>query len=81
MADKLSNNKVGLIVGIFSALMHALWSVLVASVPGLLQQFLDWMYVLHSLKPIWVITSFDLMNSILLIALTFVTGYALGWVL
>jgi hypothetical protein len=80
MVDKLNNNQVGLIVGIFFALTHALWAILVALVPVLLQQFLDWMYVLHSLKPIWVITSFDLMNAILLIVMTFVIGYALGWV-
>jgi len=80
MVDKLNNNQVGLIAGIFFALMHALWALFVALVPGLLQQFLDWMFVLHSLKPVWVITSFDLMNAILLIVMTFVIGYALGWV-
>ena len=80
MVDKLNNNQIGLIVGIFLALMHAIWALFVAVTPELLQQFIDWMFILHSLKPIWVITSCDLMNAILLIILTFVIGYALGWV-
>lgn len=80
MGEKLNNNKIGLIIGIFFALMHAIWALFVAVMPGLLQQFIDWMFILHSLKPIWVITSFDFINAILLIILTFVIGYVFGWV-
>jgi len=80
MVDKLNNNQIGLIAGIFFALMHAVWAFFVAVMPGLLQQFIDWIFVLHSIEPVWVITSFNLLNAILLIVLTFVIGYVLGWV-
>lgn len=75
-----NKNKIGLIFGIFLAVMHALWSLAVAVMPGYLQKFLDWAFELHSLKPIYVITSFNLVNAILLVALTFVVGYVFGWV-
>jgi len=79
MADKLNKNQIGLITGSFLALLHALWALLVAVIPGLLQQFLDWVFALHFLQPVWVVTSFDLVNAILLVALTFAEGYVLGW--
>jgi ABC-type microcin C transport system permease subunit YejE len=80
MGEKLNSNQIGLIFGIFLALIHTLWALLVAVIPGTLQEFLDWVFALHFLKPIYVITSFDFINAILLVVLTFVVGYALGWV-
>jgi type II secretory pathway component PulF len=79
MANKLNKNQVGLICGVFLAAIHAIWALLVAVVPDLLQQFLDWVFGLHFLMPIYVVTSFNFVNAILLVALTFVGGFALGW--
>ena len=79
MGEKLDKKKTGMIVGAFFAIMHALWALFVAVTPALLQQFLDWMFDLHFLKPVWVLTSFDLVSAILLVALTFAAGYFFGW--
>jgi len=80
MAEKLNKNQMGLIFGVFLAAVHAVWALLVAVIPGLLQQFLDWVFALHFLSPIYTLTSFDFVNAILLVALTFVVGYIGGWV-
>lgn len=76
----LNKNKTGLVLGIFIALMHAIWAVLVAVIPVSLQKFIDWAFLLHSLKPIYEITSFVLLNAVLLVVVTFVCGYVMGWI-
>ncbi|MCX6820592.1 MAG: hypothetical protein NT016_01435 [Candidatus Aenigmarchaeota archaeon] len=78
--DKLDKHQTGLVVGVFLGGAHALWALMVAVMPGILQQFLDWMFVLHSLRPYWIITTFDLANAVMLVVMTFVIGYAMGWV-
>jgi hypothetical protein len=77
---KLNKNKTGLVLGIFVALIHAIWAVLVAVIPASLQKLIDWAFLLHSLKPIYVITSFILLNAVFLVVMTFIVGYVLGWV-
>lgn len=77
---KLNKNKLGLILGTFFALMHALWALAVAIGAGFLQTALDWIFKIHFLKPVYVITAFSLSNAILLVIVTFVCGYIIGWV-
>ncbi len=77
---KLDKNQVGLIVGIFFAVVHAAWALIIAIIPGTLQSFLNWMFELHFLEPIWTITAFNLVNALLLVVMTFVCGYIFGWV-
>ena len=77
---RLNKNKTGLALGIFIALMHAVWSLFVAVVPAQLQKFLDWVFVLHHIKPIYVLLPFNIANAVLLIVLTFVVGYIFGYV-
>ena len=76
----LDKNKVGLSLGIFLAIFHAAWALMVAVMSGTLQSFLDWIFLLHSIKPVWILTSFSLVNSVLLVIVTFISGYVLGWV-
>lgn len=76
----LDKNKVGLSLGIFLAIVHAFWALMVAVMPGTLQSFLDWVFLLHSIVPVWVLTPFSFVNSILLVIVTFVLGYIFGWV-
>jgi len=78
--NKLNKNKIGLMVGAFLAIAHAVWALIVAVIPGALQSFLDWVFNIHFLEPVWVLTTFDLLNAIFLVALTFVCGYICGWV-
>ena len=76
----LGKNKTGLSLGILFAIVHAVWILAVAVMPGTLQNFLDWMFKLHYIESVWVLTSFNWLNALLLLIVTFVAGYILGWV-
>ena len=78
--DKLNANKIGLIVGFFLALVHLIWALAVAIIPGAMQNFLDWVFGLHFLEPVYKLTAFNIMNAVWLIILTFVVGYIVGWI-
>jgi ABC-type multidrug transport system fused ATPase/permease subunit len=77
--EMLNRNKIGLIVGFFFAIVHAIWAFFVAIMPNSLRGFLDWIFVLHSLQPYWVITTFNFLNSLFLVVVTFVFGYLFGY--
>jgi len=76
----LDKNKIGLALGLFLAVVHAVWALMVAIIPGPLQSSLNWIFVLHSLEPIWILTPFNFLNAILLVIVTFILGYIFGWV-
>ena len=76
----LGKNKTGISLGILFALVHAVWALAVAVIPDTLQKFLDWVFNLHSITPVWVLTSFNWLNALLLVIITFVFGYILGWI-
>ena len=76
----LDKNKTGISVGLFFAVIHAVWALMVAIIPSVLQSFLDWIFNIHFLEPIWILTTFDFVDAILLVIVTFVIGYVLGWV-
>jgi len=78
--NKLNPNKIGLIVGFFLAFVHLIWALAVAIIPGILQRFLDWVFNIHFLEPVWKLTTFDIMGAVWLIILTFVIGYIAGWI-
>jgi len=75
----LNKNKTGLIIGIFFAIVHAIWAFFVAAIPNQLQSFLDWVFVLHSLQPYWTITAFNFLNALFLVVVTFAFGYLFGF--
>ncbi|MFA5019883.1 MAG: DUF5676 family membrane protein [Candidatus Pacearchaeota archaeon] len=76
----MNKNKLGLAVGILFAIIHAVWALAVLIIPGALQSFLNWVFKLHSLEPIWIITSFNFLNAIFLVVVTFIIGFIIGWV-
>jgi hypothetical protein len=78
MVDKLSGNKLGLALGLFFALIHLVWSLIVLS--GVAQALLDWVYSLHFLTIPIVVGSFDIVKALLLIIMAFVGGFILGWI-
>ncbi len=80
MAEKVNKNKVALALGLFLAFFHLVWSLFVAIMPGTLQSFMDWVFNLHHIKPFYVIMPFNPLNALMLIILTFVSGYIFGWV-
>lgn len=76
---KLDNNRTGLALGAFLASVHAFWSLMVAVIPAQLQKFLDWIFVLHHIKPVYVLLAFSIVNAVMLVVITFVVGYAFGY--
>jgi len=76
----MNKNKIGLALGFLLAIVHAVWSLAVLIIPSQLQAFLNWVFKLHALLPVYTITAFNIVNAILLVILTFVVGYILGWV-
>lgn len=80
MAQTLNNSKTGLALGAFFALFHAVWSLAVAIIPAPLQKFLDWVFVLHQLNPVFKLLPFSPVNAVILVVLTFAAGYSVGFV-
>jgi hypothetical protein len=76
----LDKNKTGLIIGAFFAVIHFIWSILVLIIPQTLQKTINWIFTIHALEPVWVITSFNFMNMIWLLIVTFIIGYIFGWI-
>ena len=78
----MSKNTLGLIVGSFLALFHAVWSLAVVIMPVALQSFMNWVLTIHHISlPMAIITPFVLANAVMLVISTFVMGYICGWVL
>mgnify|MGYP001561030718 CR=1 FL=1 len=76
---KLNSVKFGLALGIFFAILHAVWALLVAI--GGAQQFINWVMPLHFIDNLYSVASFDLGVSVLLIVIAFICGYVMGWLL
>jgi len=72
-------NKAGLAVGLLFGGWHLLWSLLVLVGWGQpLIDFVLWMHMIH--LPL-VVGPFELIAAVVLVLLTSLTGYAIGWVL
>ena len=69
-------HKVGLVVGLFVALIHALWSAFVAV--GYAQGFLDFIYGMHFLQNPFIVQPFNLTIAVGLVIVTLIIGYISG---
>lgn len=76
---KISANRLGLTVGIFTAAIHAVWAIIVAL--GIAQIGLDWVFPLHFLDNVFSTIEFGFVSALLLVVLGFVGGYVCGAVL
>lgn len=76
----MDKNKAGLTVGYFLALVHLVWALAVIIMPSTLQSCLDWIFKLHGISNYMTITSLSIINAILLVIVTFISGYIIGWV-
>jgi thiamine transporter ThiT len=74
----LTPHRAGLTTGIFFALLHLVWAVLVFA--GVAQMLLDFGLPLHFINIPFTMKPFDLSKAGMLIFLTFVVGYVLGCV-
>ena len=77
MAEKMNANRTGLTVGIWAALLHALWAIVVAI--GLGESAINWIMPLHFINLTASVFAFTLINAVLLIIAGFVGGYVMGW--
>lgn len=74
---KLSKHRTGLSLGLFLALFHLVWLILVGLDFG--QMVLDWIYDMHLLTNPFTIMSFEWPKALMLLAMTAATGYIFGW--
>lgn len=78
MMNRTNPHKFGLVFGIFLAVWHALWSLLVWL--GAAQPLIDLIFRLHMITPPYRIAAFDVGTAAALVALTAAIGYVMGWV-
>jgi len=74
----LSKNKTGLALGMFLAVAHLVWLILVAV--GLAKPLIDLVLSLHHLSLSYSVTALSIVPAIGLLVYAFVVGYVLGWV-
>ena len=77
--NKVAPHTVGLALGGFAAIWHAVWALFVYA--ELAQGFLDWIFGLHFIENPFVVGVFNIGTAMTLVLVTFVFGYAVGWVL
>ncbi len=78
MKDEINKNKLGLVAGIFLAILHAFWAIIVAV--GVAQTSLDWIFPMHFVNSTFSVATFNIGNALILIVLAFVGGYVSGWI-
>jgi len=77
--SNLNPHKTGLAIGAMLGFVHLVWSILVAV--GLAQLYINWIFQLHMIVPPYTVATFSVMNAVLLVIVTSVLGYVVGWVL
>ncbi|MDD5133508.1 MAG: hypothetical protein PHD81_04740 [Candidatus Nanoarchaeia archaeon] len=80
MANKLDANKLGLTLGIFIGGLHLIWALFILASTSLTQKFLDWIFPLHFLNNVWQVSNFNAVYALMLVILTFLSGYVMGWI-
>jgi hypothetical protein len=72
-------NKAGLVLGALIGGWHFLWAILVAA--GWAQVLLNFVFWIHFLKPPYTVVPFSAGIALILIVVTAIFGYAMGYVL
>ena len=76
---RLNSVKFGLAFGIFFAILHAVWALLVAMRGA--QQFIEWIMPLHFIDILYSVNAFSLSVALMLVVFAFIGGYVIGWLL
>lgn len=79
MAKGKCAHQMGLTIGGLFGIVHLAWSILVAF--GLAKPFLDFIFNLHMIEPVYIIQPFALSKAAGLVLVTAAIGYAVGYVL
>lgn len=73
----IRKNHLGITLGVFFALLHAIWAFLVAT--GIGQRIFDWIFPLHFIDNMYYILDFNLATAVFLVIAAFIGGYVMGW--
>lgn len=73
----MNENKVALATALILSGLHLVWAILILF--GVAQMLTDFIFWMHMLKPVWIITGFSITQTLILLATTFVMGYVIGW--
>ena len=68
----------GISLGALFGALHLGWALLVAV--GWAQPLMDFIFRLHFIRPVYAITPFDLGSAALLVLITALSGFAMGYV-
>lgn len=74
----MNQQKTALTLGAFAGVVHIFWSLLVAL--GFAQNLTDWIYWLHFANNPLRIRQFDIGTALMLVVVTSLVGYAVGFV-
>ncbi len=74
----LNSHKVGLALGGLLGLVHLVWALMV--LVNLAKPFMDWIFGLHFMNFQYSIAQFSFGNALLLVIVTAVIGYLMGYV-
>jgi hypothetical protein len=77
--EAVNPNRTGLVFAALIGGWHAAWVLAVAF--GWAQDLLDFVFWMHFLKPVYTVGQFNIWIALVLIAVTAVTGYVMGYVL
>jgi len=76
--NKVNNHKVGLAFGGTLGIWHAIWALMVFI--GIAKPFLDWILSLHFLSFQYSIQPFNFLSALMLVIVTGVIGYIMGFI-
>lgn len=76
---EIDKNRLGLVFGIFAAVIHFVWALLVAI--GVGEKALNWIIPLHFVNNAFAVFEFDISSAVVLIGAGFVGGYLCGYIL
>ena len=79
MSNPISAHKVGLAFGGAIGFWHLVWSILVGL--GWAQPLINWLFRLHMIQPPYTITPFSFGSAAILIIVTAIFGYLVGFVI
>lgn len=74
---EMNTQKVAMVFGILLSGWHLLWSLLILA--GIAQPLLDFVFWMHMIANPYRVTGFALTQAAMLIVVTFVVGYFVGW--